>query len=172
MLLEFLVDKEHRRERAQVAKVGITELGEIAGLSPRALRYYEQQGLIEARRDRYNVRCYDWRGRTRALLIAQFRRAGLSLTDIRNLLEVADLGEGETDVKAVAVHKLRERLSRLDRERDSVQTLLGRLGAHGQDNAPMLAVCGGRSRRSGSTTTNVLTLRRQLCVLALLQLSL
>lgn len=70
----------------------ISELSELYGLTPRAIRFYEERGLVESSRDWRNRRRFDMRARDRLKFIAELRRAGLGLTDIHDVLDLEDLG--------------------------------------------------------------------------------
>jgi DNA-binding transcriptional MerR regulator len=102
----------------------ITELGQLFGLSARAIRFYEERGLVEARRDRLNRRRYDRRARTRLQVIAQFRRAGLPLDDIEEILTLQDRSEDAADHVARAIEKLNVRLAAIEKERSEVEAVM------------------------------------------------
>jgi DNA-binding transcriptional MerR regulator len=116
-----------------VRLIGIAELSELAGVTPRALRYYEAEGLIRARRDRYNVRCYDWANRTRLLLLVQLRRAGLPLAATRPILDAQDAGK---PVGQQARTLIVERLAALERDRESAREVLAMID---RDDGPVAA---------------------------------
>lgn len=97
------------------------------GLTARALRYYEEVGLIEADRDRLNCRRYDERAMDRLRLIAQFRQAGLDVRDIRLILDRREESGAPDGHIACAMTKLEERLAVLEAERRSIQEALGSL---------------------------------------------
>jgi len=105
----------------------ITELGQLFGLSARAIRFYEERGLVEARRDRLNRRRYDRRARTRLQTIAQFRRAGLALDDIAEILTLQDRSEAGDHIDR-AIEKLETRLAAIEQERSEVQAVMALLG--------------------------------------------
>lgn len=67
--------------------LGIGDVTRLFGLTPRTVRFYEERGLVTSIRDRQNHRRYDHSARSTLELIAQLRRAGLSILDIRRLLE-------------------------------------------------------------------------------------
>ena len=116
-----------------VRLIGIAELSELAGITPRALRYYEAEGLITARRDRYNVRRYDWQNRKRLLLLVQLRQAGLSLSALRPILDAYENGERvEQPTRAL----IAERLEALERAREGARRVLAMLDRF--DEAPTL----------------------------------
>jgi DNA-binding transcriptional MerR regulator len=73
--------------------LGIGDVTRLFGLTPRTVRFYEERGLVSSIRDRQNHRRYDHSARSTLELIAQLRRAGLSIPDIRRLLEVRSAGD-------------------------------------------------------------------------------
>ena len=98
------------------------------GLTARALRYYEELGLVVAQRDRMNRRVYEAHAVSRLSVIAEFRRAGLALADIRSILERQE-GAAAGDPISFAAARLDQRLQALDRERKAVEAALGALQA-------------------------------------------
>src|SRR6201988_413016 len=67
----------------------ITQLCREFGATPRALRFYEEQGLLSpARRDTSRVYSYKYRARLQPIL--RGRRVGLSIADIRDILDAYD----------------------------------------------------------------------------------
>src|SRR5690606_5993042 len=91
------------------------------GLTARALRYYEEVGLVEADRDRLNCRRYDERAMDRLRLIAQFRQPGLDVRDIRLILDQREDSDAPDGYLDCAVAKLKERLEVLEAERRNLQ---------------------------------------------------
>ncbi len=73
--------------------LGIGDVTRLFGLTPRSVRFYEERGLVTSIRDRLNHRRYDRAARATLELIAQLRRAGLSIPAIRELLEDRQSGE-------------------------------------------------------------------------------
>lgn len=74
-------------------RLRIGEAMRLFGMTARALRFYEERGLIEARRDRMNCRYYDATARKRLNWIRLLRAGGLSIDDIRDVL-AADEADG------------------------------------------------------------------------------
>ena len=65
----------------------ITQLCREFSATPRALRFYEEQGLLTpARRDL--ARVYSYKDRARLQLILRGRRVGLSIAEIRDILDL------------------------------------------------------------------------------------
>lgn len=68
------------------AVVSISRLSAMTGVTPRALRHYEEMGLIRPHRAAHGVRQFTPDQCKQASLIAQLRRCDLSLDDIREVL--------------------------------------------------------------------------------------
>ena len=85
----------------------ITQLCREFGATPRALRFYEEQGLLSpARRD--TARVYSYKDRARLQLILRGRRVGLSIAEIRDILDAYDEeGAPAQDAEALRIHKRR-----------------------------------------------------------------
>lgn len=92
----------------------IGELAELSGLTRRALRLYEQAGLITAGRDPNGYRRYSEADRQAAQVIQELRTAGLSLDAIRVLFDLK-----HTDLPAQ--EKLQRSLEVLDRIRNELE---------------------------------------------------
>lgn len=97
------------------------ELAERAGVSARALRYYEEQGLLDARRTASGQRVYPESAVDRVRLIQQLYTAGLASPLIATLLPAIDARHVGPE--------LRERL--LD-ERARIEAKAARLRAAGR----------------------------------------
>ncbi|MFJ6746977.1 MULTISPECIES: MerR family transcriptional regulator [unclassified Streptomyces] len=61
----------------------IGDAATAAGMTPRALRYYEQQGLVTARRTPSGHRVYDAEDVRRLRAVRELRDAGLTVGDVR-----------------------------------------------------------------------------------------
>lgn len=67
----------------------VTELGRDLGLTARAIRFYEDKGLIAPKRAG-TTRVYTHRDRARMILIRRGKRLGFSLSEIRGYLDLYD----------------------------------------------------------------------------------
>lgn len=117
-------------------------LGEVMrrlDLTARAIRYYEELGLVHAQRDHLNRRRYDQDALSRLGAIAEFRRAGLSLEDISSILRRQDAGGDRSAHIDYAVSRLSERLKVLEQERREAEAALSALLVHRQ-TAPWPAI--------------------------------
>jgi DNA-binding transcriptional MerR regulator len=86
------------------------------GVTPRTLRFYESKELIAPIRDGQK-RLYTRRCRARLTLILQGRRFGFSLEEIRQLLDLYDVGDGRETQLAATCALGRERLRAMEAQR-------------------------------------------------------
>lgn len=103
----------------------ITELAREFDLTPRAIRYYEDQGLIAPLRAGVQ-RVYGKRDRTRLRLTLRGRRIGLSLAEIRELIDMYDTAPESTQL-ARLVEVLAERRARLEQQREDIDAVLAEI---------------------------------------------
>lgn len=68
----------------------INEAAEQLGLSQRALKYYEKEGLLEVRRDENGYRNYNTQDLERLKKISLYRKLGIAIKDIESLLNTED----------------------------------------------------------------------------------
>lgn len=102
-------------------RLGFADACRLFGMTPRALRFYEEKGLIEARRDRLNHRFYDGATRQKLAWISRLRQVSLSLRDIRQVLD-ADQRTGTG--QELALRKLLARREELARELAAVDQII------------------------------------------------
>jgi DNA-binding transcriptional MerR regulator len=76
------------------AEFSISDLAREFDITPRAIRFYEDQGLLAPRRDGQR-RIYTPRDRTRLKLTLRGKRLGLSLSEIRELIDMYEPGRDE-----------------------------------------------------------------------------
>jgi len=79
----------------------IGDIAQRAGVSTRALRYYEEQGLLTAERTVTGQRIYPESAVERVQLIQQFFTAGLASKTILQLLPCVDTGEASAEAFAM-----------------------------------------------------------------------
>lgn len=78
----------------QKTTYSISELADELDISTRAIRFYEEKGLIIPERTKGNHRIYDKRDRARLKLILRGKRLGYSLDEIA---EMIGMGNFDTD---------------------------------------------------------------------------
>src|SRR5258708_1694856 len=76
------------------AEFSISELAQEFDVTPRAIRFYEDQGLLAPRRDGQR-RIYTPRDRTRLKLTLRGKRLGLTLAEIRELIDMYEPGRDD-----------------------------------------------------------------------------
>lgn len=103
----------------------ISELAREFEVTPRALRFYEDKGLLNPMRDGMN-RVYSSSDRGRLKLILQGKSVGFSLADIREILELYKL-EGHKAQLKVAIQKAREQVKVLEKQRGDIDGSLQQL---------------------------------------------
>jgi DNA-binding transcriptional MerR regulator len=94
----------------------ITELCKEFDVTPRTLRFYEQKGLLSPARRGW-TRLFSYRDRARLKLILRGKRVGFSLEEIKEMLDLYNLRDGQLTQLRVASTKMRERLSALQTQR-------------------------------------------------------
>ncbi len=114
--------------RAPPAGMTVGQLCRQTGVSERALRYYEEFGLLSPRRLPTGYRVYSRREQVRLRLILKGRRVGLSLRQIRNLFDLFEK-EGQHVQAAHALLLLRSQIGVLERKRYSIDDAIEVLGA-------------------------------------------
>jgi DNA-binding transcriptional MerR regulator len=108
------------------ATFSMTQLAREFDLTSRAIRYYEQEGLIAPSR-RGRTRVFSLRDRTRLRLIQRGRRLGFSIAEIREILNLYDDRDGERGQLVHFVRKIRERRASLEVQRRDIDAILEEL---------------------------------------------
>jgi len=114
--------------RAQPWRIGksMIQVCLALALTPRAVRFYEQRGLVSPERDAHGRRLYGAEAFARLEVIAEARRAGLSLEEIGAVLAAWDR-DGEAERDGLMARLCAERLRRLDAERAVLQGIVSGL---------------------------------------------
>src|SRR5688572_13355911 len=92
----------------------IGELAELTGTTTRALRYYEQQGLLPARRGANGHREYDQSDLRLVTEIWSLTGIGFALEETRPFLECLRTGHPSGDSCPASVAVYRRKLAELD----------------------------------------------------------
>ena len=101
---------------------GTFSIGDLArefGVTLRALRFYEAKGLLHPRR-RGPSRIYSRRDRARLKLVLLGKRVGFSLREIREMLDLYELKNGEVTQLRFAAEKFRAQIKRFEAQRADI----------------------------------------------------
>ena len=107
----------------------IFTIGELArefGITLRTLGFYEDKGLINPQRSGM-TRLYSRRDRARLKLALLGRRIGFTLTEIRELLDLYYLEDGQTTQLRIASGKFTEQIAKLEKQRADIDAALSEL---------------------------------------------
>ena len=104
----------------------IGQLCEEYGVTGRALRFYEDERLLTPER-RGTQRLYDERDRARLAWILRGKRVGFSIADIRDLLDLYDLGDNRRTQRIKTAERCSIRVAALARQRDDIDTTINEL---------------------------------------------
>jgi DNA-binding transcriptional MerR regulator len=104
----------------------ITDLAHEFKVTPRAIRFYEDKGLLHPSRQGM-MRVYAKRDRARLLLILRGKRLGFSLSEIRDLLDLYEVSRNERAQLSKFVDMLGERRARLLQQKEDIDAVLAEI---------------------------------------------
>ncbi len=104
----------------------ITDLSDEFGVTARALRFYEDEGLIAPER-RGTQRLYSHRDRARLAWILRGKRVGFSLGEIREMIDLYDVGDGRRLQRQVAIDRGRARIALLEAQKHDIDAAIAEL---------------------------------------------
>ena len=106
----------------------VTELAKELGLTPRAIRFYEDKGLIDPARVGA-TRVYSPRERARMLLILRGKRLGFSLAEIKKFLDLYAVDPRHVEQKRALLVGVKKRIAELEGMKVSLERTLDELHA-------------------------------------------
>ena len=131
---------DSHRDEGMAELFGITELCKEFGITLRALRFYEDKGLLAPRRIN-GARVYTRRDRARLALILRAKSIGSPLSEIKRYLDLyGDHGEGRAqqlnyvvDHTDTAIHELEQKRAQIDETLAELQLINATCRKHLQD---------------------------------------
>ena len=121
--IEALAPIEPRPEQDAFS---ISDLCAEFGVTPRALRFYEDEGLIAPER-RGTQRIYSHADRARLAWILRGKRVGFSLAEIKEMIDLYDVGEGRKIQKQVTLERCRDRIQLLENQKRDIDAHIAEL---------------------------------------------
>jgi DNA-binding transcriptional MerR regulator len=121
--IEALAPIEPRPEQDAFS---ISDLCAEFGVTPRALRFYEDEGLISPER-RGTQRIYSHADRARLAWILRGKRVGFSLAEIKEMIDLYDVGDGRRVQKQVTLERCRDRIELLENQKRDIDAHIAEL---------------------------------------------
>src|SRR6266576_3872746 len=104
----------------------ISDLAREFALTTRAIRFYEDCGLVAPRRNG-RARVYGERERVRIKLILRGKRLGLALAEIRELLDLYEVARNERAQISKFLALLADRRARLLQQKEDIDAVLAEI---------------------------------------------
>ena len=119
----------------------ISDLAHEFELTPRAMRFYEDMGLLEPERSGPGgrVRVYSSRDRTRLKLTLRAKRIGLSLTEAKELIDMYDSPRDTGPQLRKFLQVLTSHRAQLEAQRVELDATLAEIGEHEKEARSLLA---------------------------------
>ena len=118
---------DSHRDEGAAELFGITELCREFGITLRALRFYEDKGLLSPRRIN-GARVYTRRDRARLSLILRAKAIGSPLSEIKRYLDLyGDQGEGRAQQLSYVIERTDTEIAELEKKRAQIDETLAEL---------------------------------------------
>ncbi|MGE0876890.1 MAG: MerR family DNA-binding transcriptional regulator [Burkholderiales bacterium] len=115
----------HEKEHSEYT---IGDLSREFDITPRAIRFYEDQGLLSPKREGQR-RVYSARDRTRLKLTLRGKRLGLTLSEVRELIDMYEPGRDERPQLQRFLAVLEHHKAALEGQRADIEAQLSEIAA-------------------------------------------
>ena len=119
-----------RSEEAQLtqttARFAISDLAREFGITPRTIRFWEDQGILAPEREGRN-RVFTRRDRARLKMALRGKRLGLSLAEIKDLIGMYSGTEDETPQLIECLRVMSRRREALEQQREDIEAMLAEI---------------------------------------------
>ena len=122
----------------------ITELAHEFDVTPRAIRFYEDMGLLTPARDGRN-RVYAQRDRTRLKLTLRGKRLGLSLQEVKQLVDMYESPSDTAQQLQAFLGVLQAHRGLLEQQLEDIEVTLAEISQH-EERCQRLLAEGARRR--------------------------
>ncbi len=108
------------------ATFAISDLAREFGITPRTIRFWEDQGIVAPQREG-TKRIFTRRDRARLKMALRGKRLGLSLAEIKDLIGMYSSTEDETPQLLECLRVMEKRRTALQQQREDIETMLAEI---------------------------------------------
>lgn len=105
---------------------GISDLAKEFGITPRTIRFWEDQGLLSPQREGRN-RVFSRRDRAHLKMALRGKRLGLSLAEIKNLIGMYETAQDETSQLLECLRLMDRHRASLKQQREDIEAMLAEI---------------------------------------------
>ncbi len=109
------------------ATFAISDLAREFGITPRTIRFWEDQGILAPEREG-SKRVFTRRDRARLKMALRGKRLGLSLAEIKDLIGMYSSTEDETPQLLECLRIMSSRREALEQQREDIEAMLAEIG--------------------------------------------